>query len=132
MYQQKSLSHWHAIQELQLKSMSMADMSGLLTKLQSRLQVKSMTFTLSSETRHVAENNLIKKAMDAFRERADIIRTSLEAPHYHIVSISVTTPEAGHRPFANVAAAREVTPPAMAAGTTEVAVMVSGAIQLPR
>ena len=116
-----------------LKSKNINALSQLVANLQSRLQIKSMMLTLSQEKRRATENALIEEAITAFRKRADIIRETLKAAHYRIVDISIDTDGKGTRPqpFRNNMANQDANILAIAVGSTQVKITVSGSIEVP-
>jgi predicted secreted protein len=125
---------WRAQQELMLESRDMAGLSRLSGRLQEKLQVKSMNFTVSDEKRTAVENRLITAALDAFRERAGIVGDKLQANGYRIVDINVGT--TAQRPpivyQARMAAApmEAASPVAVEGGESDVQVTISGTIEL--
>jgi predicted secreted protein len=50
-----------------------------------------MNFTVSDEKRAGVENRLINAALDAFKQRAEIIGDNLKASDFRIVEINVNT-----------------------------------------
>jgi len=127
---------WRASQQLRLESSDTDRMTVLIGELQSRLQLGSLTFTVSREVRRATENELIDAALDIFKQRAEIVRENLAAASYRIVEIDIRTSGAPPRPPAprggrHMALHAElVTRPAVEAGSSEVSVSVSGTIQL--
>jgi predicted secreted protein len=123
---------WRAEQELMLESRDMAGLSRLTGRLQEKLQVKSMNFTVSDERRTAVENRLITAALDAFRERAGIVGDKLQAKGYRIVDINIGT--AAQRPpvvyQARMAAAEAAAPVAAEGGESDIRVTISGTIEL--
>ncbi|TDI95232.1 MAG: DUF541 domain-containing protein [Deltaproteobacteria bacterium] len=127
---------WRASQQLRLESSDTDRMTVLIGELQSRLQLGSLTFTVSREVRRATENELIDAALDIFKQRAEIVRENLAAASYRIVEIDIRTSGAPPRPPAPRGGrhmalhAESVTRPAVEAGSSEVSVSVSGTIQL--
>lgn len=123
---------WRAEQELMLESRDMAGLSRLTGRLQEKLQVKSMNFTVSDERRTAVENRLITAALDAFRERAGIVGDKLQAKGYRIVDINIGT--ASQRPpiayQARMAVAEAAAPVAVEGGESDIRVTISGTIEL--
>jgi predicted secreted protein len=72
-YNNRTIVGWRATQELSLKSVRIPDLTGLVSKLQERLQVSHMNFSPTTETRVKVENELISEAMEAFKQRAEIV-----------------------------------------------------------
>jgi predicted secreted protein len=82
---------WRGQQDLVLESGDTEALSRLVGQLQDKLQIKSMSFTVSEAKRAGVENRLIGAALDAFKDRAGIIGDNLKANGYRIVEISVNT-----------------------------------------
>jgi predicted secreted protein len=132
-YSRGILTHWRAVQELQLESREVAELTRLIGQLQEQLQVRGMSFRVSVERRREAENALIVEALQAFRERAGIVRDTLGAEDYRIVRIDIGTGEEFRPMTARVMAEdASMAAPAVEAGTSEVTVRVSGTVQLRR
>ena len=109
-------------------------MSALVGELQEKLQVKSMSFSVSDEKRTGVENRLISQALDAFKARAAIVIDNLHATGYRIVDVTISTsfqrPPAPY-PVARMAATRQAeSRVAVEAGESNVSVMVSGTVEL--
>jgi predicted secreted protein len=125
---------WRAQQELMLESRDMTELSRLTGRLQEKLQIKTMNFTVSDERRTAVENRLITAALDAFRERAGIVEGKLQANGYRIVDINIGT--SAQRPpivyQARMAAApmESASPVAVEGGESDVQVTISGTIEL--
>ena len=125
---------WRASQELLLEGADPRVMSELLGELQSRVQLRSIDFTVSPAQRRKLEDELIDEALAAFRARADRVRKQLGSTGYEIVQISIGT--AGGQPpvpMMRAAMAMEsaaVAPPALEAGTSVISVSVNGSIEL--
>ena len=133
-YNKGRIDGWHASQTLILESGNFEQVKQALSILQQKLQIKSMSFKAASESRQVLENNLIEKALAAFRERADIIRLAMQAQSYEIVEVSINTGSNIPRPViqgrAMSMAAEDVSAPAIEAGMSTISVQAHGKIQL--
>ena len=82
---------WRGQQDLILESRDTQLLSRLTGKLQDKLQIRSMSFSVSDEKRVTVENRLIDLALNAFKERARIVGDNLKADGYRIVEINVGT-----------------------------------------
>ncbi len=124
---------WRASQDLLLEGADARAMSELLGELQSRVQLRSLDFTVSPAQRRKVEDELIDEALAAFLARADRVRQRLGGRGYEIVQISVGT-SGGFPPVPVMRAmameAKDMAAPALEAGTSEVLVSASGSIQL--
>ena len=131
---QGKLRRWRATQDLILEGGEAEVMSALIGELQSRMQLRSMGFTVSRERRQEIEDELIKAALAAFQARAALVTRSLGKSGYEIVRISVAggggVPVRPMFAEAAMAGARSVAPPAFEVGSSELTVRVSGTVEL--
>jgi predicted secreted protein len=134
-YDKDRIQRWRATQELLLEGVDFTQLGELIGKLQERLQVTAITFSVSPERRAMVEDELIAKALEAFKQRADLVRKQLAAKGYRIVDVSIN--QGGFapvpRPMMRAAASMQetsVAPPAVQAGTSTLSVNVSGVIEL--
>jgi len=125
---------WRGQQDLVLESRDTQALSRLTGQLQDKLQIKSMSFTVSDEKRVTVENRLIDLALNAFKERARIVGDNLKADDYRIVEINVGTstarPPMMHQ--ARIASMSMEASDAVAVegGESDVRVTVNGTIEL--
>ncbi len=135
-YDKGKIVRWRARQELQLESRDVEQLSGLVGTLQSRLQVQSIQFSVSPDTRRKVEDTLIEQALAAFQARADIIRKSLGAKGYRLLDINIHSAGRGPVPLRAEMATSRVNrasvQPALEQGTSRVTVQASGKIRLLR
>ena len=89
------IARWAASQDLILESSDVDAVSELVGKLQSKLLLRSIAFSVSPETRRKTEDALIGDALTAFQERAKRVSAGLGARDYEIVSLSIQTPGGG-------------------------------------
>ncbi len=124
---------WRASQDLLLEGADPKAMSELLGELQTRVQLRSLDFTVSPAQRRKVEDELIDEALASFLARADRVRQRLGKRGYEIVQISINT-SGGMPPVPVMRAmameAKDMAAPALEAGTSEVVVSTSGTIQL--
>jgi len=129
-HEKTQFKYWRASQRLQLESRDAEALTALAGELQTRLILKGMQFTLSKERRAETENALITQAIDAFRARAAVVQHSLHADGYRISELNVNTESPIVRPMAMAMRAESAAGPQIEAGTTEINVTVTGAIEL--
>jgi predicted secreted protein len=132
-YSKDRIERWRAAQELVLEGTDFAALSSLIGQLQERLQVSSIIFTVSPARRATVDDELIAQALDAFKQRAELVRKRLAARGYRIVDVAINTGGAQPAPVMMRAAAMEsssIAPPAVEAGTSTLSVNVSGVIEL--
>ena len=125
---------WRGQQDLILESRDTQALSRLTGQLQDKLQISSMSFSVSDEKRVTVENRLIDLALNAFKERARIIGDNLKADGYRIVELNVGTsiarPPMMHQ--ARVASMSMEANDAVAVegGESDVRITVNGTIEL--
>ena len=73
-YNQRKIERWRASQDLVLEGSEVAQISELISELQTRLQLRSIAFSVSSKRRRSVQDSLIEEALDAFRQRAERVR----------------------------------------------------------
>ena len=132
-YNKEKIQRWRATQELLLEGSDFAELGSLIGQLQERLQVTSVNFSVSPARRAAVEDELIAQALDAFKQRAELVRKQLAAKGYRIVDVSINT--GGGQPIpimmrATAMEAASVASPALEAGTSTVTVSVGGVVEL--
>jgi predicted secreted protein len=124
---------WRASQDLLLEGSDPKAMSDLLGELQTRVQLRSLDFTVSPAQRRKVEDELIDEALSAFTARAERVRQRLGKKGYEIVQISIGT-GGGMPPVPMMRGmameAKDMAAPALEAGTSELVTTASGSIQL--
>jgi len=127
----RQLEAWRVRSEIRIESKDFNSLSNLIGKLQSTMQLSYLGFTVSPEARRQAENELITQAVTNFRERADIVKQSLNGRGYKLRKMSINTGGFHPRPMlARGVAAQEVAAPNVEAGTSQVTVNISGSIEV--
>ena len=133
--EQKTIVGWRASQTLRLESDDVKAVGDVIRKLQERLSVRAIRFEPKPETRRVVEDQLINDALDAFKQRAQLIRTNMGASGYSLLDIDVQTGFQGGLPTQlyqerAVSQSTVVTEPGLQGGTSKISVQVYGRIQL--
>lgn len=125
---------WRGQQNLELESTDIESLSKLAGELQIKLKINSMRFTVSDEQREAAENRLIDQALDAFKERARIIRVNLKTTGYRLVDLNVGTstsqPPIIRQQARMMSADVAESSVAVEGGESDIRVTVSGTIEL--
>jgi predicted secreted protein len=129
------LQGWRGRAEIRIDSRDFETASALIGKLQARMQLGSMSFSVSPEVRRQTENELIAEAINAFKARADIVRTALAGRSYKIRRLNVNSGASAPPPRfamarALAAAAPEVAAPDLEGGVSMVTVTVGGAVEV--
>jgi predicted secreted protein len=133
LYQNRQISGWSVSQQIRLESTDIEGLTALVGTLQERLQISSMQFEISPDRRKKESDALTVEALQAFRNRAEMISQALGAGDYRLVTISVqenNNPAPYFRVQAEAMAAQAPAPPVVEAGDSQVMVSVSGSIQL--
>ena len=88
-YDEGELTHWRASQELLLDSADIEAVIAIASALQERLTLSSLSFGISPELRRRSEDALIEQALGDFRERAELVRRSLDARSWRAHEVSI-------------------------------------------
>jgi len=130
----KNVIGWRASQSLNLETTDVKSAGDAIRTLQERLQVTSIQFQPTESTRSAVEDQLINEALDAFKQRASLIRSNIGAPGYNLLDINVQTGAAFSQPQFRTESysvrSSSVAEPALEAGSSQITVNVSGRIQL--
>ncbi len=128
------LQGWRGRAEIRLESKDFEAASGLIGKLQSELQLGNLNFSVSSDARRRAEDELMLEAIAAFRARAEIVRGALAGRSYKIQRLNLNSGYSGPPPrFAvgrAMAAAPAVAPPNFESGVSLVTVTAAGSVEV--
>lgn len=130
------LESWRGRAEIRLESKDFKATSELIAKLQEKMQLNGINFSVSQEARRKVEDNLTAEAIAAFRARAEKITTAWNAKGYRLVYMNLGS--AGnpmpYQPMMRMktmdAAAESVPAQDMAGGETRLIVTVSGSVEL--
>ena len=124
---------WHGSQRLILESGDQVALAALMGRLQQRLTVKAVGFSVAGKSRAQAVERLTTRAISTFRARAAKIAADFGARGYHLVSAAIATGRSAEpAPLRVQALAAVEVPPALEAGQGQVEVSVSGTIELVR
>jgi predicted secreted protein len=133
-YDKNKIRRWRGSQELVLEGSDFAALSNLIGQLQERLQVSAINFSLSPAQRASAEDDLIMQALEAFKQRAELVRKQLAAKGYRVVDVFIDTGATQPVPIVRragaMAAAEAVAAPAVQGGTSTLTITVRGVIEL--
>jgi predicted secreted protein len=127
------IARWAASQDLYLEGSDVEAVSALVGKLQGKLLLRSIAFSVSPESRRKAEDGLIGEALTAFQERAKRISAGLGARDYGVVSVSIQTPGGGGPvPMMMRAEMSKVAAPSFESGQSTLSVRVDATIELEK
>src|SRR5690554_2357520 len=126
---------WRERGEIRLEGTDFAQVSTVTGDLLGDLNLDSMSFSLSPSSRTATEDSLIKEAIEAFRQRADIATQGLGGNGYKIVQLNLNTQFMSPRPYmrANsmaMAAEAKMATPAVEGGEADVTVNADGVIEV--
>lgn len=134
LYDKQGIVGWRIRQSIRLESTRAAALSAMVGKMQERLSVASLSYTVSPALRDQVERRLIAEALDRFGSRGQQIREQLGRTGYRIVNMDVVTSNQSPMPVRMHASAMmeggAVAAPAIEAGVQTLAVQVSGTIEL--
>lgn len=133
---------WRGRGELRLTSRDFPTLSRLLGQLQQPLasglplQLAGIRYGVSDDARKQAEDTLIQQSMQAFRQRADLVRQGFAGASWRMVNVNVNTSDTGPQPMmmskvmSMRAPAADAAPAPLEAGDSKLSVTVSGSIQI--
>lgn len=129
------LESWRGRAEIRLESRDFKAASELIAKLQEKLQLNGVSFSVAPDTRRKTEEAMTAEAIATFRARAETVRTSWAAKGYRLVDMNLGT-GGGPTPYMAMArgkamdAMESVPAQDMAGGESRLVVNVSGSIEL--
>lgn len=130
------LESWRARAEIRLESKDFKATSELIAKLQDKLQLNGVSFSVAPDTRRKVEEAMTGEAIAAFRARAEAVRGAWAAKGYRLVDMNLGS-AGGPMPYMPMARAMKTMEMAdavpaqdMAGGDTRLVVNVSGSIEL--
>lgn len=127
---------WRERGEIRLEGTDFASISGTMGELLGNLNLGSMQFSLSPASRSATEDELIKRAIAAFRQRADIATQSLGGEGYRVVHLNLNTQFMSPRPYAasarmlSVSADAQQAAPSVEGGEADVQISADGIIEV--
>jgi len=86
-----ALRRWRGTQTLVLEAADAQLVSELVGRLQTRLQLQDIGFSVSPDRRRAVEDELLDEVLAAFRERAERVRKQLGAKGYAIATIQLAS-----------------------------------------
>jgi len=130
------ITGWSEHAELRLESADFAALSKLTGELLTDLKIASMEFSISKPARLASEDALLKDAVTAFKNRAQLVSDALGGSGYRVVNLNLNTsgyPQPYMRaPVMMMKASRADAAPApdVEAGTSQVNVIADGVIEV--
>lgn len=131
-YDKRAIIGWRASQQLELKGRAITKITEIAGKLQKKLQIKSMRFNPSPETRKQFEDKLIVQAVRDFKQRVELIKDQMQGSNVRIISLNINTGGGMPRPVyaeTRMMSMQADVAPAVEAGTSTLTVTVNGSVQ---
>ncbi|HFD87934.1 MAG TPA: DUF541 domain-containing protein [Gammaproteobacteria bacterium] len=136
-YHKNVVTGWRVSQSIQIESLDAALLSDVLGKLQQKLNLTGISFSVSPALRESSENALISEAIAAFKKRAAIIARDLGRASHRLVTMNVSTSGSQPQYMARgmmmevmAAPAPTAAPPVVEAGESQLTVSINGEIEL--
>lgn len=136
-YDKARIVRWRARSDLILESTEFRVLADLVGRLQSTLKLGGVDFTVSPELRQKTQDELMAAAVADFQRRSSLVAASFGASGYRVRDAAVSSddgvppmPRAVLAMRAAPAAADSVQAPVVEAGTSRIAVSVTGTILL--
>ena len=131
-YDKRTVIGWRASQQLEIKGSEIAEITELSGELQEKLQIKSMRFNPSRLSRQKFEDELIEQALEAFKQRVELVKKHMDEKNVRIVNLNINTNNYYPQPVyaeSRMMSMKADTAPAVEAGTSNLTVTVSGSVQ---
>jgi predicted secreted protein len=128
-----TLQGWRGRAEIRVESRDFEAASALIGKLQAAMQLASLNFSIAPDSRKAVEDELMVEAIKAFKARAEVAKGALGGRDYRIVRVGIASGYSGPQPrfaAARAAPSPEVAAPSFEAGTSQVTVTASGAVEI--
>jgi len=134
-YTDGRVTGWQVRQSIQLKSKDSKILSGLLGKLQEKLRIESINYSVSPEVQADTEKTLIDQALKNFKARADQLKAGMGRAEYRVVKLDVQavngeSPQPPMYRMAAMAADAAPAPPSLEGGKQNLQVNVQAEIEL--
>lgn len=134
-YQSRRLIGWTARQSIELETDNFTAAGKAIQKLQEKLSVQGIRLSVKPETRRKAEDLLIEKALNSFKDRARLVQQNMNAMKFSILELDLQTHgQAGayqdDRMMVAQSSRSVESAPAIEGGTTTIRVQANGRIQL--
>lgn len=125
---------WRVTQQLRLQGANFDRLTQKLQKLQERLSIQQMQFSVKPDTRDLLVEDLMVEALANFRRRAKLIAHQMDAIDYKPVNVNINTggnpgryqaPEMMMRSMS-----ADMASPAVSGGESDISVQISAQIEL--
>lgn len=133
LYHKSEMRGWRADQDLKIRGQEFAAIGELIGKLQERLQVRSVSFSVTDDRRRTAEDELTRQALEAFEAKARLVAGQLGFKAWRIVELGISSGGTVLRPQGQVfarAASEAVAPPGFEGGESDLVISVNATVEL--
>ena len=136
----QKITAWRERAELRLESTDFSELSALTGELLKTLKMANMQFSIAPKTRISSEDQLLKEAISAFQDRAQLITVALGGSSYKIVSLNLNS-NGFSRPPMYARSAKMLSAsmsdeaaviPEIEAGSSQVSIIADGVIEVSR
>jgi len=126
---------WQISHSVSLSSTDIEALTEMVGKLQSRLQIQSASYEVTTEKKNHLIEQLTQEALQRFTLKASSISQALQRKNYKIVQIDLNSGQPDFpRPMMSMSrsmlASEAVTPPAFEPGTQKITVFATGTIEI--
>lgn len=131
---QRIISHWRGQQTLDIEVYDLSLVSKVLAAAQKHLSYQSMQFALSNDRRQQLSQQLLVKALKRYRAQAELIAKEFDAQSYQLKQTNINSARAipiARMAYAAAPAAMEMADAAVASGSSDVQITVSGTLFIP-
>jgi len=133
-YKNGVIESWQVSQNVMLTSQDFDALAEFVGQLNELATIQSMTFSISQQAVELITDELTKQAITNFKNKAKMVTEQFDKSDYIIVHASIDSnyrqPQPKMGRVMMMADAEQAAPPALAAGTNDVSVNISGTIEL--
>ena len=135
-YKNNAINGWRVNQSIRLESRNSQLLGDTIGELQSSLNVQSISYQVSEDSRREHTNKLVETALQRFQQRAKAVARTMGGKNYRLVRININSGQGSPLPMrsemmmADAGLARAAVPARIEAGTQRISVSVSGEIEL--
>lgn len=133
-YQKQLISHWRGQQSLTIHFENRPQEMTVLDEIQPHLAYKSMQFSVSDTRRKEVLEQLTRKAIQTYRQRAQLIASEFANAKYQLLETHINTPNIpvarALYARAETAMASDMSAPNVAAGESKIQIQISGRLLL--
>lgn len=134
----QKITGWRERAELRLESTDFSALSALTGELLQSLKMANMQFSIAPKTRVASEDQLLKEAISAFQDRAQLVSEAFGSNTYKIVSLNLSSSGFSRPPIyarsakmmSSAMSDESSAIPEVEAGSSEVSMIADGVIEI--